>query len=61
MKPLTVQGIVLVLMLLALPLTSYGLSTGTTWAYLAGLVVLALGALTPPVRRFAGPDEDDDD
>ena len=58
MKPLTIQGVVLVLMLLALPLTSLGTAGDQSWAQVAGIAVLGLAALVPPVMRFAGPDED---
>lgn len=61
MKPLTIQGIVLVLLLAALPLASAGTTTDTAWLSIAALVVFGLAALTPPVLRFVGPDDGDDD
>jgi hypothetical protein len=65
MKPLTIQGVVLVLMLVALPLASLGTATDADWANVAALGVFGLAALVPPVMRFVGDgdgdaDEDDD-
>lgn len=61
MKQLTIQGIVLVLMLVALPLASIGTSTDTQWLAVAALVVFGVAALVPPVRRFAGGSDDDEE
>lgn len=61
MSKLTIQGIALVLMLLASPLTSAGTSTETTWLSIAGLAVLGIGAAIPPVLRYAGPDDSEDE
>jgi hypothetical protein len=60
MKPLTIQGIVLVLMLVALPLASLGTTTDQTWLAPASLAVFGLAALVPPAMRFVG-DEDADE
>ena len=60
MNKLMIQGGVLVLMLLALPLTSLGTTTSLDWANYLGLGAIAVGGLTMPVLRFVGDDEDDD-
>lgn len=60
MHKLMIQGGVLVLMLLALPLTSLGTTTGLDWANYLGLGAIAVGGLTMPVLRFVGDDEEDE-
>lgn len=60
MSQLAVQGAVLVLMLLALPLTSAGSSTGTPWLSVLGLALIGIGSLVPPALRLRGPDEGED-
>jgi hypothetical protein len=57
---LVIQGIVLVLMLAALPLTSAGTISSAVWLAYAGLALFALAAATPPVLRFVGGDDDDE-
>jgi hypothetical protein len=44
----------LLLMLVALPVLSAGTWNDVTALWVVGLVLLALGALIPPVMRFAG-------
>lgn len=61
MSKLTIQGIVLVLMIAALPLTSVATTTDSGWLVAVGLGVFGLAALTPPVLRYVGPDGDEDD
>lgn len=61
MKPLTIQGIVLVVMILALPLASLGTTTDATWASVTALGMVGVASLVPPVMRFVGPQADDDD
>lgn len=60
MKPLTIQGIVLAVMLLALPFASLGTTNDATWANVAALGMVGLAALVPPVMRFVGPGAEDD-
>lgn len=60
MKPLTVQGVVLLVMLLALPFASLGVSGDATWASVTSLVLVGGAALVPPAMRFVGPGTDDD-
>lgn len=57
----TLLGGALVLMLAALPLVSIGAWNDTAWLWSAGLVVLAVGSLIPPVARYAMSDADADD
>lgn len=57
MNKLLIQGIVLVLMLLALPLASFGTTTDALWASILALVVFGLASLTPPVLRFVGDND----
>lgn len=61
MNTLVIQGIVLVLMLVVLPLASLGTTTDGMWLNVLALVVFGLASLTPPVLRFAGGSGDDDD
>lgn len=60
MKPLTIQTVALLMMLLALPLTSVGTTQDLRWLSVLGLVSLGLAALATPVLRYAGPDDDDE-
>jgi hypothetical protein len=50
----------LVLMLVAFPLTAIGSEQEITALWVVGLVVLAVGALIPPITRYATPGDDDD-
>jgi hypothetical protein len=45
-------GTALALMLVALPLVSVGTWNDEAWLWWTGLVVLAAGALIPPVARY---------
>ncbi len=58
MNKLILQGIALLLMLAALPLTSIGSTSETLWVSIVGLVALTIGGLTPPVLRFVGSSEE---
>lgn len=60
MNKLLIQGAALVLMLLALPLTSLGTTTPMMWAIYAGLGAITVGGLMTPVLHFVGDDGDDD-
>lgn len=60
MNKLLVQGVVLFLMLAALPLTSVGTTTSLQWLAYLGLASLAIGAVTMPILRFAGSEDSDD-
>lgn len=60
MSHLAIQGAVLMLMLLALPVTSAGTTTNATWLNMLGLAAIAVGGMVPPVLRFAASDESDD-
>lgn len=50
----------LVLMLLTLPLVSYGTVNDVTFAWWLGLALLFIGGLIPPVSRFALSGNDGD-
>jgi hypothetical protein len=52
--------VALALMLAAFPLTGIGSDREITWLWVTGLVVLTLGAVIPPVTRYAFSDEDND-
>lgn len=54
MNKLLVQGAALILMLLALPLTSLGTTTPMMWALYVGLGTITVGGLTTPVLHFVG-------
>lgn len=56
-----VLSISLALMLLALPLVSAGAWNDIPALWVAGLVVLALGAAIPPTMRFVGDEDEGDD
>jgi hypothetical protein len=58
MNKVTLLGLALVLMLVALPLLSWGTEDGRRWLWWLGLAILAAGGLIPPVARFAGRDRD---
>jgi hypothetical protein len=60
MNKLVIQGIVLILMLAALPLTSIGSTSELLWVSIVGLASIGFAALTPPALRFVGNSEDDD-
>ncbi|MBC7292196.1 MAG: hypothetical protein H5T83_12790 [Actinotalea sp.] len=60
MNTMVLQGAALVLMLLALPLASFGTTSGATWANVAAIGVLTVGGLIPPVLRYLGDDEDEE-
>lgn len=47
-----ILSIALLLMLAAFPLTSIGTENDLTAVWVAGLVVLAIGAAAPPVLRY---------
>jgi hypothetical protein len=53
--------VALVLMLAAFPLTGIGSEQDITWLWIAGLIVLTLGAVIPPVTRYARSDDDSAD
>lgn len=57
----TVLLIALLLLLLAYPLASFGTEGDTAWLVWATLGLLALGGLIPPLLRFTGQDEDEND
>lgn len=61
MKPLTIQTVALLLMLLALPLTSTGTTNDLAWLSVLGLLSIGVAALATPVLRYAGPDDDEGD
>jgi hypothetical protein len=51
--------VALVLMLAAYPLTALGTDQGNVAVWVAGLIVVAAGALIPPVTRYLTSDDDD--
>jgi len=61
MSKLMVLGITLVLLLVSLPLISIGTVQDTPWMWWTGLILLALGALVPPITRFALAEDEDED
>jgi hypothetical protein len=60
-KDTKILTVALVLMLAAFPLTGIGSEQEITWLWVAGLVVLTLGAIIPPVTRYAFSDDNDND
>ena len=48
----------LLLMLVSLVLVSLGTTNETTWLWWLGLAALLVGALIPPVIRYALPEEE---
>lgn len=61
MKKLVIQGVVLVLMLSALPLTSIGSTSGLLWVSIIGLAAMGVAGITPPILRFVGNSSDEDE
>jgi len=59
MNKLVLQGIALLLILLALPLASLGTLGDVMWLIVGSLILTAIGGLTPPVLKFVGNDDDD--
>jgi hypothetical protein len=55
-----VLGIAFLLLLAAFPLISLGTTRENDVLWLAGLAMIVLGMLVPPVARYAVPEEDDD-
>jgi len=51
----------LVLLLLALPLISWGTWSDVPALWWAGVIAALIGALIPPVARFVTDDEDEED
>ncbi|NLD71224.1 MAG: hypothetical protein GX649_00745 [Chloroflexi bacterium] len=51
----------LLLMLVSLVLVSLGTTNETTWLWWLGLAALLVGALIPPVIRYALPEEENGD
>jgi hypothetical protein len=60
-KDTKILTVALVLMLAAFPLTGIGSEQEITWLWVAGLVVLTLGAIIPPVTRYAFSDDDEEE
>jgi len=53
LDPLKIDGVAFVLLLLVLPLTSFGTTSGTAALWWLGLALLVVGALTSLATEFA--------
>ncbi len=60
MSKLWILGAAFLLLLAAFPLISFGTTGGNDTLWWAGLALLTVGALIPPVARYAIPDEEEE-
>ena len=58
MNPVVLQGVALLLMLVALPLLVVGTNAEILAVTVAGIVAVVLGGAIPPALRWIGPKED---
>jgi hypothetical protein len=58
MSPIALQGAALVLLLVSLPLIVVAYQADVPALAVVGVVLAAVGALTPPALRYLGPKED---
>ena len=60
MSTLALQGAALALLLLSLPLIVIAYQADLTALAVVGVVLAAVGALTPPALRYVGPGSEED-